>query len=224
MGKEWGKNLEDNSFCFFLCVCYGLSWTLTHGACRGFSVTHAFLRMGLWNPSDKTPHPRKLDSGICHIVCLTNGPQALLFIHHLPPSYPFFPQVTAHVTHLQCSAKCQLLCSPLPSFKWVAYGWPQSALRTWKTKPVTACLFFYLANSTPHLLSHTKLLPSNKRHTYTPLLPHLPCHTHSWTTFLHPYPPYSPTPHTHKHTWPTSFPVRHESDGWSAFTGVIHGY
>lgn len=157
-------------------------------------------------------------------LCLTNAPQALLFIHHLPPSYPFFPQVTAHVTHLQCSAKCQLLCSPSPSFKWVAYGWPQSALRMRKTKPVTACLFFYLANSTPHLLSHTKLLPSNKRHTYTPLLPHLPCHTHSWTTFLHPYPPYSPTPHTHKHTWPTSFPVRHESDGWSAFTGVIHGY
>lgn len=105
---------------------------------------------------------------------------------------------------------------------WVA---PSLLIQTRKIKTSDSLFFFsYPTNCSPHLHTLTKTItikqaPYIHSPATTSTMPHtLPDH------ILTSLPPHSPSPNTHKHTWPTSFPARHESDGCSAFTGVIHGY
>lgn len=118
------------------------------------------------------------------------------------------------------------LCPPPRLLK--ALGGPKSSEpRTRKSKPATACLF-----SLPHRKHPTPIRPPPPPPKTTAikqapsLLLHLLYHTHKHTHTPRPH-SYLPTPHAlphHKHTWPTSLPARHESDGCSAFTPVIHSY
>lgn len=153
---------------------------------------------------------------IWYTVCLSNAPSPLPSIRHLPLR-------SAHVTHLTAPTNFSFFCFFFLSPSWAGYGWPQSAApRTRKTKPVTACLFFL-----PHQQHPTPTHPHQNYHHQTSAIHTVPCR-HIYCATHNPRPhSYMPTPHTlphHKHTWPTSFPVRHESDSCSAFTGVIHGY
>lgn len=207
--------------CVF-CVC-GLSWSLTHGASGVFLGDSSVSQNGL--ELRGIPPIRLPASGnwmvvfIWQEVCLDGASPPLLSIRHLSGLTP--PLFKAE--HLWPNLSNEFPLSRLSNeqamggLSLLYHG--QEKLNQWQ--PVC---FFYLTNSTPHLHTLTKTTAIKQApYIHSPAAAS-PCHTHSQTTFLHPYPPHSPTPHTHKHTWPTSFPVRHESDSCSAFTGVIHGY